>query len=139
MTKPRSAEQWPRQGRLRERGFTLLELLIAVAVIGILAAIAVPNYQGYVERARVSDGQAGLMQAASQMERCYTQSHSYPDSGCLQVTESPDGVYGTLELTQSGASYRLEAKDPTRSVHNGCETLWIESDGTRGPDTCWGQ
>ncbi|MDL0434068.1 type IV pilin protein, partial [Marinobacter sp. TBZ242] len=120
-------------------GFTLLELIIAVAIIGILASIAVPSYQGYVERARVSDGQAGLMQAASEMERCYTVSNSYPASGCLQTTESPDGVYGAIELINNGTSYRLEAKSPTRNVKNGCEILWVESNGTRGPDSCWGQ
>ncbi|MCE8030874.1 prepilin-type N-terminal cleavage/methylation domain-containing protein [Halomonas daqingensis] len=122
-----------------QRGFTLIELMIAVAVIAILASIAVPSYRGYVERARVSDGQTGLMQAASEMERCYTVSNTYPASGCLQTTESPDGVYGTIELTVNGSSYRLEAKSPTRNVRAGCETLWVESNGTRGPGACWGQ
>ena len=117
-------------------GFTLIELLIAVAVIGILAAIAIPSYQGYVERSRVTDGQSGLMQAASEMERCFTVSSTYPETGCLVTTTSPDGVYGTIALAEFGSSFRLEARGGTR-VTSGCGTLWIESDGSRGPNACW--
>ncbi|MFY0992112.1 type IV pilin protein [Halomonas sp. C05BenzN] len=120
----------------RAAGFTLIELMIAVAVIAILASIAYPSYTRYVERARVTDGQSGLMQAASEMERCYTVSSTYPATGCLVTTSSPDGVYPTISLTESGTTFRLEATGGTR-VTNGCATLWIESDGDRGPNACW--
>ncbi|MEQ6918769.1 type IV pilin protein [Halomonas aquatica] len=128
-------------------GFTLLELLIAVAVIVILAAIAIPNYQGYVERARVTDGKSGLMQAASEMERCYTVSSTYPATGCLKTTSSPDDVYPTITLEASGASFTLKASDGTR-ITDGCEVLWVKSTGVKGsgdnldavppdPGDCW--
>jgi type IV pilus assembly protein PilE len=117
-------------------GFTLIELLIAVAIIGILASIAYPSYTGYVERTRVIDGQSGLMQAAQEMERCYTVSSNYPETGCLVTTSSPDGVYGTIKLTEHGSTFRLEASDSSR-VTEGCKTLWIKSNGDRGPSDCW--
>ncbi|APX94546.1 hypothetical protein BWR19_17330 [Halomonas sp. 1513] len=114
----------------RQRGFTLIELMIAVAVIAILASIAYPSYQRYVQQARVTDGQSGLMQAASEMERCYTVSSTYPDD-CLVTTSSPDGVYPNITLTESGSTFRLEATGATR-VTDGCSTLWIRSNGERG-------
>lgn len=119
-----------------QTGFTLIELLIAVAIIGILAAIAYPSYTGYVERARLSDGQAGLMQAAGEMERCYTRNYSY-EASCLQTNASPEGVYPTINFAgDPGATFKLQAIDGTR-VPSGCATIWLESDGARGPDGCW--
>ncbi|MGM0985150.1 MAG: type IV pilin protein [Pseudomonadota bacterium] len=133
-TSPRTRPQAPTGNSRRSAGFTLIELLIAVAIIGILASIAYPSYTAYVERSRLSDGQAGLMQAASVMERCYTENYAYK-SACWTTAPSPEGVY-SIELTDSGATFQLKAKGGTR-VPSGCSTLWLKSDGTRGPDGCW--
>ena len=66
----------------RYQGFTLIELLITVAIIGILAAIAIPMYSDYVTRSRQADGQAKLMQVAQDLERCYTQYSTYNHDSC---------------------------------------------------------
>ena len=65
-----------------QTGFTLIELLITVAIIALLAAVAVPAYTGYVEKARRSDATTGLTKIAAELERCYTQFSEYDNAGC---------------------------------------------------------
>ncbi|HZF85333.1 MAG TPA: prepilin-type N-terminal cleavage/methylation domain-containing protein, partial [Burkholderiaceae bacterium] len=55
----------------RQRGFTLIEVMVVVAVIGILAAIAYPSYRDYVLRGQIAEGTAGLMSLQADMERHY--------------------------------------------------------------------
>ena len=63
--------------RYRQSGFTLIELMITVVVIGILAAIAYPSYQEFVKRGNRTEGQAFLSEVAARQERYYAQNHAY--------------------------------------------------------------
>ena len=62
------------------RGFTLIELMIVVAIIAIISAIAVPMYGNYVQKSRRTDAKAKLMEVAQSLERCFTQFSAYDDS-----------------------------------------------------------
>lgn len=64
--------------KVRERGFTLIEVMIVVAIVGILAAIAVPSYNEYIRRAHRADARAGLLQAQQWLERAATAQGIYP-------------------------------------------------------------
>ncbi|MGB5739464.1 MAG: type IV pilin protein [Woeseia sp.] len=59
------------------RGVTLMEVLIVVVIVGILTAIAYPNYQQYVARAKRTEAKAALLQIATNQERHYLQNNSY--------------------------------------------------------------
>lgn len=62
----------PVKVKFKSGGFTLIELMIAVAIVGILASIAIPSYQAHVDRTRRADAQATLTAAANAMERYKT-------------------------------------------------------------------
>lgn len=122
-------------------GFTLIEILIVIVVIGILAAIAIPAYNDYVDRATRADGQAALLSAAQQLERCYTRGNSY--SPCAFTTNSQDGFYTiTVTPTNPTTTYTLTATAIVAGRPRTCRELALSHLGVRGSpilgDTsCW--
>jgi type IV pilus assembly protein PilE len=69
----------------RQRGMTLIELMVVVMIIGILTAISVPSYKSYVRKSRRADAKVALTNIAQQFERCYTRYNSYTNAGCAVV------------------------------------------------------
>jgi len=64
----------------KHTGFTLIELMIAVAIVGILAAIAVPNYSEYVKRASRAEAASALLDAANKQEQYFVDNRAYSTS-----------------------------------------------------------
>ena len=85
-------------------GFTLIELMITVAVVAILAAIAYPSYTGYVQRARRTDAKTVLLEAAQFMERVYTERGAYNKKadGSAATTLSDVGMPTSLLSSPQG-------------------------------------
>ena len=135
------------------RGFSLIELMIAIAILGLLTTMAVNSYQGSVLKARRADAKADLMELAQLLERNYTEANSFSTniSGnpvALPWTVSPQQgtvVYYNLQFTSPAAqSYILQAVpvDP-QTKDTRCMTLSLDETGKKdrtGDGTvaeCW--
>ncbi|WFP49600.1 prepilin-type N-terminal cleavage/methylation domain-containing protein [Methylomonas sp. EFPC3] len=77
--------------KLQRSGFTLIEALIATAIVGILTAIAVPAYNGYIDRTRNSLAISEIMAIQTEIERYYTREFRYPDSLAALGAALPSG------------------------------------------------
>ncbi|MDD2724762.1 MAG: type IV pilin protein [Methylovulum sp.] len=118
-------------------GFTLIELMISVAIVGILASIAYPSYQSSVQKSHRSDVQANLLNLVNVMERRYTEKPDY-----TLVPAPPPTPYYTIAINPvTATTYTLSATPIVGSGQDGdpCGTLTIDNFGTKGGDIsgCW--
>jgi len=126
----------------REHGFSLIELMVVVAVVGILSAIAFPAYREYVAKSRRADAQAALVGWAGAMERYFVQSNSY--DGAADADGVPTMYPSQVPLEGGTASYWLRitsltdtdftlAAQPTGSqAADKCGTLTLDAAGRQG-------
>jgi type IV pilus assembly protein PilE len=126
-----------------QHGFTLMELIITMVIIGILTAIAIPNYTAYIQRSNRSEARNALLEAAAWMERWRTQTGVY-GSALATPTAAPPLPFtqvpqiGTAKYTIAaptiaalGIGYSITATAVGVMATDVCSTLTITETGAR--------
>ena len=128
----------------RMRGMTLVELLIVVVIVGILAAIAYPNYREFTLKARRTEARALLLEIATMQERHYLQNNTYgslADLGYANPQPSDSGYYLVTVPSADANNFRAVATyQPDDSEAGKCKTFEIDGRGAKISDPytdCW--
>lgn len=137
---------------LKDKGFTLVELMLVVAIVGILATIAYPSYVQYVQKSRRAEARAALLGAAQALERYYTERNTYLGavlgSGGIYPDTSEHGFYALILVTPSATTYTLTATPQGAQAGDACGNLSINEQGIKSctgslcgsaspPAECW--
>jgi type IV pilus assembly protein PilE len=125
--------------KTRTRGFTLIELMIVIAVLALLVGIGYPSYQDQVRKSRRAEGMGELLELAERMERFYTDRETYAGAtlGTAATNIYPtttDGGYYTLSIvSQDAVAYTVSAAPTTKAKQNKdkCGTFTITSLGVK--------
>ena len=93
----------------KQTGFTLIELMVTVAIVGILATVALPSYQDYVTRGRIPDGLGLLATKRVQLEQFFLDNRTYVGASAC-TSDSTSSKYFTFSCTtQTATAYTLQA------------------------------
>ncbi|HAJ72252.1 MAG TPA: pilus assembly protein PilE [Methylophilaceae bacterium] len=132
--------------KINQKGFTLLELMIVVAIVGILASIAIPAYQDYVKKGKAAEAPGALADLRVKMEQCFQDNRDYtacaafcaPTSGavnfaykCTDQTATTYKIEATGDSAKgmSGFSYTVDQDNAKTSSYDGGTTVncWVTS------------
>lgn len=128
-------------------GFTLLELIVTISLIGVLTALAYPSYQHYLLRGYRNDGKTALLDLGNRMEEYYLKNNSYQGATLANVGESGNSTQGYYQLVIASTTptyYLLYAVPAQTNVkQDECGTLSYDSLGIKGSldkdnaGSCW--
>jgi len=124
------------------QGFSLIELMIAVAVVGILAAIALPAYNSQVRKSRRADAQATLMNVAARQQQTLLDTRAYAANLAALGVAVPASVASFYNVTVAlGAgvnpTFTATATPLGGQAQDSCGTLTIDQNGVKAPANCW--
>ena len=120
----------------RQRGFTLMELMIVIAIVGILAMVAFPSYQSYVLKSNRQNAQTELMKLKMAQENYRLGNASYGSATQIGVPTSDHFTYTVANVTATTYTLTATAKSAQTS-DTGCTVLTLDQSMNRAPAACW--
>ena len=133
----------------KQGGFTLVELMVVIVIVGILASIAVPAYNDSVRKGRRADAKSTLTTVAARMEQYFMDNKTYTtDLTDLGYADDPaDSTDGFYEITAAACTggviatcFELTAAPPAGGVQasdTDCDEMKLDSNGLQTPTACW--
>jgi len=126
-----------------QRGFTLIEILIVLGLMGIISALAIPIYSRYKQQSFRGNAKAVLMEEAGLMERYQTQNNTYEDAELSKKSIS-GGTYiikfanaNADDSNADSTTFTIEAVPSGSQAGDSCGTLSIDNMGRKVPPDCW--
>ena len=120
----------------RQQGFTLVELLTVVIILGMLATIAYPTYQQYVRKTRMESARSDLIENVRKLEDYYNKNKSFTGFKSTDLIQTKSNDYFTLTLAASDNDYEITAKPTTKNkkekqsaIYKSLEGMFLCTDG----------
>ena len=130
-------------GSRADGGFTLIELMIVVVIVGVLAAIAYPSYQQYARETKRADAHAVLLRIATLEEKFFSNNNGYTTNPtalgyAANPAASNDGYWAVSITGIPAVSFTLTAVPAGNHLDPACAAgITLTSAGLRGPAACW--
>ncbi|MGJ8693771.1 MAG: type IV pilin protein [Thalassotalea sp.] len=129
----------------KSSGFTLIELMVTITIVGILYSVAIPSYVSYMQDARRSEAQSYMMQQVAILERQYTRLGGYPDNHNFTSSDSYTYSYSSSEAASASAAtndsgtFLIQATPKGSQYDDKCGILGLNHQGqtTAAASSCW--